>query len=47
MTNISFFIKTGVANFLLKLNYLKSRNTIQKDHIYHIKQYQTFYEDQV
>ena len=37
-----FFIKA--ANAFLKLNYLQSRvHTIQKDHIYHTKQYQTFY----
>ena len=45
MTNISFFIKVDAANVLLKLNYLQSRvETIQKDHIYHNKQYQTFYK---
>ena len=44
MTNISYFIKVGAANGLLKLNYLQSIvETIQKDHIYHMKQYQTFY----
>ena len=43
MTNLSFFIAIGGANVLLKLNYLKSRDTIQKDHIYSTKQYQTFY----
>ena len=43
MTNISFFIKVGAVNVLLKLNYLQSRDTIQKDHIYHTMEYQTFY----
>ena len=39
-----FFIKVHAANDLLKLNYFKSRvDTIQKDHICHTKQYQTFY----
>ena len=38
------FTKVSAANVLLKLNYLQSRvKTIQKYHIYHIKQYQTFY----
>ena len=37
-----FFIKVGAANFVLKLNYLQCKDTIQKDHIYHTKHYQTF-----
>ena len=37
-------MKVGVAIVLLKLNYLLSRvDTVQKDHLYHTKQYQTFY----
>ena len=37
-------MKIGAANVLLKLNYLQSRvYRIQKNHIYHTKQYQTFY----
>ena len=36
-----FFIKVDATNVLLKLNY--KVNTIQEDHIYHTKQYQTFY----
>ena len=35
-----FFIKVGEANVLLKLTYLQSRDTIQKHHIFHTKQYQ-------
>ena len=34
VTNISFFIKEGLV---------ESRDIIKKDHIYHTKQYQTFY----
>ena len=37
-----FFLKVGAENVLLKLNYIQSRNTIQKDHIYHTRQCQTF-----
>ena len=36
-----FFIKVGEANMLLKLNYLQNR--VDTTHIYHTKQYQTFY----
>ena len=45
VTNISFSMKVGAAaNVLMKLNYLQSRvETLQKDHIYHTKQYQAFY----
>ena len=42
-----FFIKAGAANVLLKLNYLgdtvHKEDTVQKVHISHTKQYQTFY----
>ena len=34
MTNISFFIKVGAAKVLPKLDYLQSRDTIQKDIIF-------------
>ena len=51
-TNISFFIKGNKYIFLIKVtakvqlisNFLRSRvGTIQKGHIYHRDQYQTFY----
>ena len=39
-----FFIKEDAAKVLLKLNCLLSKvDTIEKDHIYHTKQYPTFY----
>ena len=37
-------MEVDATNVILKLNYLQSRvDTKQEDHIYHTKQYQTFY----
>ena len=38
-----FFIKVSAANVLQKLFAKCSRDTMQKDHIYNTKKYQTFY----